>query len=210
MGSLFRLDGEVYRFMEEVANLILVSIFWTLFSLPVFTIGAASTALYYTTYKAIRNDTGHVWREFLLAFKSNFKQATLLWLLLVLMVVFLGFDCYVAYILSGIHTALQWVLILLVVLLTFLAVWSQYWFAYIAHISDPIKTVLKNTLVMCVLQIPKSLALFAVFGICLFLFLNLPQAPFFLIILPGIYMYFASWIFKKVFSQYWDMQLPVS
>ena len=94
MGGFFDVDGKVYRFMEKITNCLIVSILWTIFSLPIITIGASSTALYYTVYKVIRNDTGHIWREFWNAFKNNFKQSTFLWIIFLLIIAFLGVDCY--------------------------------------------------------------------------------------------------------------------
>lgn len=50
----------------------IVSILWTILSLPLVTIGVLATALYYTTHKAIQNETGCMLQEFWRAFKSNF------------------------------------------------------------------------------------------------------------------------------------------
>ncbi len=209
MGKLFDVDGKVYQFLEKVADCIIVSVLWTIFSIPVFTIGAATTALYYTVHKAIRNGTGHVWRVFWDAFKSNFKQATILWIIELFLCAFLLLDCYFAYVLSGTYAELRWILIILMVIIAFVIMWSQYWFAYISHIADSVKTVLKNTFAMCTMHFGKSLALLSGLGVCAFLVLNLPIGPAFFVCLPGGYMYFACMLLKKVFGQYWDMnQMP--
>ena len=54
------------------------------------TIGASSTALYYTVTKVIRHGRSYIFREFWQSFKSNLKQSTAVWLIyLVLMAVLL-------------------------------------------------------------------------------------------------------------------------
>lgn len=206
MGRLFNLDGKVYKFLDRIANCMIVSILWTIFSLPLFTVGASTTALYHTIHKVIINDTGHILQEFWRAFKSNFKQSTIVWLLLLLILVFLGTDCYFAYILSQTNTVLQWILVALIVISAFVIVWSVYCFAYIAHIQDPTKTVLKNTCIMCILNLSKSLMLLGGFCLAAAMIILFPFSAVFLIILPGAYMYFAHSVLKKVFSQYWDME----
>lgn len=205
MGNLFNINGKAYRFMEKIADGLIVNILWVVFSLPIITAGAATTALYYTTYKVIQNDTGHLWKEYWQAFKTNFKQATLLWIIFLLVIAFLGFDCYFAYILSDVNLTLKWMTVALLILMAFLTMWSLYWFAYISHIDDPIKAVMKNTLIMCVSNLGKSLSLFAALAVCVAIIVILPLSPVFLLVLPAVYMYFACRILKKVFNQYWDM-----
>ena len=60
----------------------LLNILWFICSLPVFTIGASTTALYYASLKVIRDEESHAWTLFFRSFKENFKQATQLWLIL--------------------------------------------------------------------------------------------------------------------------------
>ena len=67
-------------------DMIWAGFLWLLCSLPVLTIGASSTALYYVTVKCIRHERGSLTRSFFRCFRENFRQATLLWLLLVLYV----------------------------------------------------------------------------------------------------------------------------
>ncbi len=206
MANLFSVDGKAYQFFEKIADCMIVSILWSVFSIPVFTVGAASTALYDTVHKVIHNGSGHIWKVFWGAFKANFKQATVLWLMALLICALLGLDCYFAYILSGAYTELSWILILLIIMIAFVVMWSQYWFAYIAHIADPIKVILKNTFAMCTMHFGKSLAMLAGLAVCALLVIFLPVGPAFLLALPGGYLYFSSLLLKRIFSQYWNME----
>lgn len=206
MGNLFDINGKAYHFMEKVTDGLIVSVLWSVFSLPIITAGAATTALYYTMYKVIQNNTGHIWKEFWRTFKGNFKQATILWIAFLLVIAFLGIDCYFAYILSDTNLTLKWLTVVLLILMAIWVMWSLYWFPYISHIDDPIKAVMKNTLIMCVSNLGKSLSLFAAFASCVAIIVVLPLSPVFLLVLPAVYMYFACRTLKKVFNQYWNME----
>lgn len=80
MGGFFNVDGAFYRFGNAIADIMILSLFWIIFSIPLITIGASTTALYYVTTRRISDREGYLFKDFLSSFKSNFKNATLLWL----------------------------------------------------------------------------------------------------------------------------------
>lgn len=55
---------------------------WILCSLPVITIGASSTALYYAMVKCIKKGDGYIAREFFHSFRMNLIPGTILWVLI--------------------------------------------------------------------------------------------------------------------------------
>ena len=73
MGNFFSTDGPLFEGMAYIINIIYVSVLWILFSIPIITIGASSTALYYTVTKVIRHGRSYIFREFWQSFKSNLK-----------------------------------------------------------------------------------------------------------------------------------------
>lgn len=79
-----QLSGTAFsRALEKFADLALLNLLVLLCSIPVFTIGASTTALYYTLIKLIHNED-KLFRAFFRSFRQNFLQSTLLWLLLLL------------------------------------------------------------------------------------------------------------------------------
>ena len=90
-------DSPVMSTIGKIADMIWLSILWFVCCLPVFTIGAATTALYYTGVKTIRKGRGYVTRTFFYAFRINFLSALGMWLLgiaaVVLFYVQLHFHC---------------------------------------------------------------------------------------------------------------------
>lgn len=204
MGGIFNIDGKVYQLLDKLADCLIVSLLWLLSSLPIFTIGAATTALYYSVNQIICQNKGTLWKTFWTAFKENFKQATILWIIFLLILAFLLLDMYISFIMSGLVSTLKWILLLLFLLILFVIMWAHYWFSYISHISDPIKVVLKNTLIMCILHLPKSLSLLALFTVCAIVLASSSRLAFLIVILPGFYMIAAHHLLERVFSQYWN------
>ena len=90
-------DSKFSRIAEVLSgliDLIFSGLLWLVCSLPVVTIGASSTALYYTVMKCVRHNRGRVAPTFFHGFRSNFRQATLIWLLFLLWILIGTADAY--------------------------------------------------------------------------------------------------------------------
>lgn len=92
--SLFNYDNPVWRFIGKLGDLILLNVLWIICSIPIFTIGASTTAVYYVTLRLVRDEDGQTIRCFFRSFKENFRQSTVIWLLVLLTGIILGFDMY--------------------------------------------------------------------------------------------------------------------
>ena len=60
MAKIFDLDNPVWRFMGKVFDMMVLTVLWVVTSLPVVTIGASTTALYYVGMKLARDDEGYI------------------------------------------------------------------------------------------------------------------------------------------------------
>ena len=78
--GIFNVDNKFFRALNKLVDMVILRFCWVISCIPVFTIGAASTALYDTSRRVIHHDEGYVWRGYWHAFKVNFKQATKAWL----------------------------------------------------------------------------------------------------------------------------------
>jgi len=90
--NLFRYDSPAMEFMGKVADMIILNILWFLCSLPVITVGAATTAKYAGSMRIIRNEESPVFKAFFKDFKENFKQATVIWLGLMVVIAICALD----------------------------------------------------------------------------------------------------------------------
>ena len=94
MSKLF--DNVVIDGISKIADVALIGFFFLICSVPVFTIGASATALYYATNKCIYKGRGYT-TEFFRSFKDNFKQATISWLIFLVLFAVLGGDIYITW-----------------------------------------------------------------------------------------------------------------
>ena len=75
------MDNVVVRALSKLGDMICLNVMWLVCCIPVVTIGASTTALYTVMLKLVKNEEGYVFRGFLKAFKTNFKQSTIIWLI---------------------------------------------------------------------------------------------------------------------------------
>ena len=72
--NLFGPDSGFMRVLNMISDIVLISMLWLLCSLPVVTVGASTTAAYYTIMKVVHKKTGYISKEFFKSFKLNFKE----------------------------------------------------------------------------------------------------------------------------------------
>ena len=81
MSRLFDPENKFWNFIGKIADVTCMSFLWVGTSLPLVTMGAATTAFYSYTMHQVRDTEGGILSGYFKAFRHNFKKATLLWLL---------------------------------------------------------------------------------------------------------------------------------
>lgn len=82
MWNFLRPDSKFMFYANKFCDLIALNLVMLIFCIPVFTIGTSITAMHYVLLKILRDELSDgVIRSFWSAFKNNFRQATLLWLI---------------------------------------------------------------------------------------------------------------------------------
>lgn len=97
MNKILSPDGPLMSLMTKVAYSAYLNILWFLCCLPVVTVGASTTALFYVSLKIVKNEEGNITKAFFRSFRENFKQGTIIWLILLVAGIMLGVDGYVLY-----------------------------------------------------------------------------------------------------------------
>lgn len=95
MNNWFNPDRPLLAFITKTTYSAYLNILWLVCSLPIVTVGASTTALFYVTLKMAEDRDDGLTRMFFRAFRQNFKPATKLWLILLGVGVFLGVDGYI-------------------------------------------------------------------------------------------------------------------
>jgi len=67
--------------MSRLVDVCFLNILWVVFSLPLITIGGATIAAYSVVLKMVDDEEAYILKSFIQAFRKNFKQGTVLWLL---------------------------------------------------------------------------------------------------------------------------------
>lgn len=96
--KFFCVDSPLYRFMFKALDVLKLNFMWLLFSLPIITIGASTVAAMSVALKMTDDEEGYIGRSFVKAFKENWKQGTLLWIITVIAVyaIYLDFQLFEA------------------------------------------------------------------------------------------------------------------
>lgn len=199
--NIFSFDSWLSRFLYFVADIVLLHILWIIFSLPIVTFGASTTAVYYSGMKRIRRDEGHVSTNFIKAFKSNFKQSTIIWLLIVLIGAIFFTDLRIGMAVGGVLGKVM-IIGCSIFLIPFFCT-ALYIFPVQAKFENRIIDNLKNAFLMSFSNFVYTLLLF--FILATFVLLSLTFAPFIGLMLIcgfGIYIYLTSCIYVFIFRKY--------
>ncbi len=195
--DLFDQDRLIWRILSRVTDVLLLGFMWTVTSLPIITIGASSTAVYYVTLKMARNQEGYLWKGYWKSFKENFKQATILWVILLALAVFFGLDIYYYYLqestlASGVQAFFIGMLVLLIIVVIYI-------FPIISRFSNSTGRLFSMSIFMPFKHFGWTLALLGMF--LLSVFLGWFIKPYFMFAY-GVYAYLSSNIFVKIFKPY--------
>mgnify|MGYP002962110137 FL=1 len=155
MSKLFRMDSPLMRFLTKIADLMVLNILFCVTSIPLITIGASWTALYSVTLKMVRDEEGSVSRSYFRSFRQNFRQATLLWLGVLVVLALLVLDIRVLNGMSeGTAPGLFRVGVEILALLGIMVL--QYLFPSLARFEASLADTLKNACMMALAHLPKT------------------------------------------------------
>lgn len=79
--NIFEEGSPFQRFVNKVADLLILNLVTLLMCVPLVTAGASLTAMHYVLLKMVRGEEGYIVPSFFRSFKRNFRQATVLWLI---------------------------------------------------------------------------------------------------------------------------------
>ena len=155
MSKLFRMDSPLMRFLTKIADLMVLNILFCVTSIPLITIGASWTALYSVTLKMVRDEEGSVSRSYFRSFRQNFRQATLLWLGVLVVLALLVLDIRVLNgMAGGTAPGLLQVGVEILALLGIMVL--QYLFPSLARFEASLADTLKNACMMVLAHLPKT------------------------------------------------------
>ena len=204
MQAFFSSDSKLMQAMGRIGDLVILNLLFFISCLPLFTIGAASAALYTVCFQMGTEKESGIFRTYVHAFRENFKQGTVVFLILALFLLAGFFDTLL---LSSLAGWLRYGCILTAILLLLAVLMYSYAFPLLSQFSNGIRGTLKNALFLSLGYLPRSLLIAAVnvFPLALalldlYLFLQMGFLWVFLYFSAAAYL--STLLLKKVFARY--------
>ena len=198
MAKIFDLDNPVWRFVGKVFDMMVLTVLWVVTSLPVVTIGASTTALYYVGMKLARDEEGYIIKDFFRSFKENFRQATAAWAILLALGIFFAVDLTWYYqFKSGVGVMIFFMFVILTALYIMVLTYA---FPLLARCRTSVKQIFLMAFVMSVKNFGWTL-LMVTTTVCVLAIGLFVCAPV-LILSAGLCAYIHGKILYIVFKQY--------
>lgn len=201
MGKIFDMDSPLMRFLNRVADMLILNFLMILCCIPVITIGAACTAMHYVLLKIVRDEEGYLVRGFFKAFVRNFKQATIAWLLM-LLVIAVYYGDWLIFNYSGIEFPKALVIAVVAVgAVAFLI--SLYIFPLIARFENTLRNTAKNAAILAFANLPKTLGM-AVLYVLPLVIGYFSAYSYIFIFMFGISLpaFGAAWMYSGIFKRF--------
>ena len=144
----FGIDNPFFGFMGRVGDILILNILFVVTCIPVVTIGTSLCAMYQVALRMARKESNYVVREYFRAWKEEWKQSTIIWLILFAVCCLLVFDVIVGRDMWDLLNAAVGAL---------LFVWGMiftYVFAVQARFANTVRNTLKNAMYMAVRHFP--------------------------------------------------------
>lgn len=135
----------IYNLGDKLGDIIILSVLWFVFSIPIITIGPASAALYYAVVRRFRLGCHSPFQDFLHGFRQNWKQGILLTLIYIIYGLLVALDIVFAQRgignvnLPSIYGQVAYVLLLPI------AFTLPYVFPYLSRFANTIKATLRHS-----------------------------------------------------------------
>lgn len=203
----FSIDNPVWRFIRKIGNLWILNILWVVCSLPLFTIGASTTALIYACMK-LHDDEGYPVTNFFRSFKENFLQATVIWIIYVLVGALLVWGLIFWNLMDGTSLRVGHAFAIAVMIPYGLSL--LYVFAIQAKFVNPVKDTIHYALILPVKHIVWTLQMAVLVGAVIYLNVTTIVWTNFLTLTVGIgwIAYLLSLYYMRVFERYIPKTAP--
>lgn len=206
MGNIFNMDNKFFTFMGKVADLVILNLLFILCCLPVVTIGASCTAMHYVTLKMIRNEESYIVKGFFKSFKENFKQATIINLIMLAAGGLLILDLNLVRNMTGAGYKILYFLFGAFALVYFMIL--LYIYPVLAKFYNTIRNTFVNAVLMSIRHLPYTL-LMMVISLLPIGILFIPNARFlsmgimlFFLLGFSLISYVNAFFFRKIFDNY--------
>src|SRR5699024_3261844 len=206
MNRFFSMDNKFFVFMGKVADLCLLNLVCLACCIPIVTAGASITALYYVTLKMGRNEESYIFRSFFKSFKQNFRQATIIHLIMVAAAVLLYLDTNIVKVIK--EPMSQIMSVIFAVFTLVYAMILLYLYPILAKFYNSVKNTFTNAILMAIRHLPYTIIMLIICALPLLIFfvpsLQMQMTLILLLLLFGmaVIAYLNSFFLVKIFDKY--------
>ena len=192
--------------MGKVADLCLLNLVCLACCIPIVTAGASITALYYVTLKMVRNEESYIFRSFFKSFKQNFRQATIIHLIMVAAAVLLYLDTNIVKVMG--EPMSQIMSVIFAVFTLVYAMILLYLYPILAKFYNSVKNTFTNAILMAIRHLPYTIIMLIICALPLLIFfvpsLQMQMSLILLLLLFGmaVIAYLNSFFLVKIFDKY--------
>lgn len=192
--------------MGKVADLCLLNLVCLACCIPIVTAGASITALYYVTLKMVRNEESYIFRSFFKSFKQNFRQATIIHLIMVAAAVLLYLDTSIVKVMG--EPMSQIMSVIFAVFTLVYAMILLYLYPILAKFYNSVKNTFTNAILMAIRHLPYTIIMLIICALPLLIFfvpsLQMQMTLILLLLLFGmaVIAYLNSFFLVKIFDKY--------
>jgi uncharacterized membrane protein YesL len=197
MNKFFNDSNPFWTAMGMIFDMFVLNILWLICSIPLFTIGASTTAFYYVMIDIARGESPYIAKTFFKSFRQNFKQGVLLGLIVMFTGAFLLIDIYLCYkSQSGIFS---FFLFFFGIIFLFWCFTTLYLFPLLSKFDKSTKEIFILAFTLSIKHFPRSLAMLlaAVIGIWLCHLL-----AGFILIVPALVVFCQTIVFLPILKPY--------
>ena len=187
----------LYKAGKAVGDVVIISLFFVLFCLPVVTIGVSISALYYTVYRKYTKKSDDISKDFFRAVRSNLKNGIIIHIIYSLYSAIVGFNIYFALFgFRGVRLPEWYTLVSFIPLLP-LIFSVPFLYPLVARFSNSVKETIKNSFTLCMINFPKFLLIWLIAAIASAICVAFPPA---VLLIPTGAMYLTQMITEKAFA----------
>ena len=188
----------LYRLSKSIGDVVIISALFLLFCLPIVTIGASVTALYYTVYRKYHKHIDEVSKDFMRSLKDNLKNATIIHIIYFLYSALVGFNIYFALNGFGGVKLPDWYIVVSFIPVLPVIFTLPFVYPLLARFSNGLKGTVTNSYTLCMINFPKFLLIWLIFIAALAISVCFPPAA---LLTPAGAMYLTQMITEKAFAK---------
>ena len=188
----------LYRLSKSIGDVVIISALFLLFCLPIVTIGASVTALYYTVYRKYHKHIDEVSKDFMRSLKDNLKNATIIHIIYLLYSALVGFNIYFALNGFGGVKLPDWYIVVSFIPVLPVIFTLPFVYPLLARFSNGLKGTVTNSYTLCMINFPKFLLIWLIFIVALAVSICFPPAA---LVTPAVAMYLTQMITEKAFEK---------